>query len=414
MSGENNIELLCRMTHAESLQELCDLTYRIIGNPVFISDLAHTILAYTKCVEVEDPIWHENVELAHLQRNNLRQNREVGAVHFSSSSTRRPVLVEDDYIPFPRVIKTLSNKGRAVGVMVVTAYLKPFEENILDMVDLISSFVVPQMMKERFFFSSSQQSVENFFINLLNGVDYSREEVERRLEILDYKQMPYTYLLCICLVAGSEDREATSVRLLLDDFRGLGSARVFLYNSSLLCLYGSETPVENWEEQAPQLNELMREGRLQAGVSRRVERIDKLIDYYQQAQDALELGLWLQRPFTYTGYDTLSSFLLFCRVPEGDLGLYCHEKIQRLQAYDAAHGTDLCATLQVYLEQTKSLAKTSEALFIHRNTVRYRINKCMELMNTDLEDGNEIFAFILSLRILEYRKKILPKIQQLN
>lgn len=414
MSGENNIELLCRMTRVESLQEICDLTYQIIGNPVFISDLAHTILAHTKCVEVEDPIWHENVELAHLQRNNLRQNREVGAVHFSSSGTRRPVLVEDDYLPYPRVIKTLTNKGRAVGVMVVTAYLKPFEDNILDMVDLISSFVVSQMMKERFFFSSSEQSVENFFINLLNGANYSREEVARRLEILDYKQMPHTYLLCICLMAGAEDRGRTSVRLLLEDFQRLGNTRVFLYNSSLLCLYGSETPVEHWEEQAPQLHELIRESGLQAGVSRRVERMDQLIEYYQQAQDALELGLWLQRPFTYTSYDTLSSFLLFQRVPEGDLNLYCHEKIQLLRDYDESHGTELCATLQVYLEQTKSLAKTSEALFIHRNTVRYRINKCMELMNTSLEDGNEIFSFILSLRILEYRKKILPKIQRMN
>jgi DNA-binding PucR family transcriptional regulator len=66
---------------------------------------------------------------------------------------------------------------------------------------------------------------------------------------------------------------------------------------------------------------------------------------------------------------------------------------------------ELCATLEVYLEQAKSLAKAAEVLFIHRNTVRYRINKCMELMNTDLEDGNEIFAYILSLRILEYDKK---------
>lgn len=52
--------------------------------------------------------------------------------------------------------------------------------------------------------------------------------------------------------------------------------------------------------------------------------------------------------------------------------------------------------------------KTAELLFIHRNTVRYRIHKCTELINSDLEDGNEIFAFILSLRILEYRKKVLP------
>ena len=161
-----------------------DLTYQIIGNPVFISDLAHTILSYTKCVEIHDHIWQENVVLAHLQRNSLRQNRQVGTVHLSSSSTQRPVLVEDDYIPFPRVIKTLTHKGRAVGVLVVTAYLCPFQSNILDMVDLISSFVVPQMMRDRFLVSSDKQSVENFLITLLNGKDYSQAVSYTHLRLL--------------------------------------------------------------------------------------------------------------------------------------------------------------------------------------------------------------------------------------
>ena len=44
---------LCQLTHASSLQQICDLAYEIMGNPVFISDMAHTILAYTKCVEVD-------------------------------------------------------------------------------------------------------------------------------------------------------------------------------------------------------------------------------------------------------------------------------------------------------------------------------------------------------------------------
>ena len=44
--------------------------------------------------------------------------------------------------------------------------------------------------------------------------------------------------------------------------------------------------------------------------------------------------------------------------------------------------------------------------------MRYRINRCMELMNDRLEDGNEIFAYILSLRTLEYRAKIHPMLPQ--
>ena len=410
MSKDNNLELLCRMAHAESLQEICDLTYQIIGNPVFISDLAHTILSYTKCVEIQDHIWQENVVLAHLQRNNLRQNRQVGTVHLSSSGTQRPVLVEDDYLPFPRVIKTLSHKGRAVGVMVVTAYLCPFQSNILDMVDLISSFVVPQMMRDRFLVSSDKQSVENFLITLLNGKDYSQAEVEHRLELLNWKLPAYTYLLCLCLKPGEKKNRDFTMHSILEEIRSQNNCRVFLYNSALVCLYGSDTPVEHWEDQAPQLSQLMEEANLQAGVSRRIVRMDQLVTYYQQAQSALELGMWLQRPHTFTHYDTLSSFLIFHRINSDDLELFVHQKIQALFTYDQDHDTELCATLQVYLEQAKSLAKTAEILFIHRNTVRYRIRKCTELINSDLEDGNEIFAFILSLRILEYRKKILPRL----
>ena len=410
MSKDNNLELLCRMAHAESLQEICDLTYQIIGNPVFISDLAHTILSYTKCVEIHDHIWQENVVLAHLQRNSLRQNRQVGTVHLSSSGTQRPVLVEDDYLPFPRVIKTLTHKGRTVGVMVVTAYLCPFGDNILDMVDLISSFVVPQMMRERFLVSSDKQSVENFLINLLNGKGYSQEEVARRLELLNCK-FPHLHLPALHLPQGRHEGEPGVHHAL---HHGRHPLPEHLPGISLQLrpdlplwqrhphgkLGGAGPPAEPahgrgqpaGRRQPPHCADGPAGDLLSAGPER------------PGAEHMAATALHLHH------YDTLSSFLIFHRINSDDLELFVHQKIQALFTYDQDHDTELCATLQVYLEQAKSLAKTAEILFIHRNTVRYRIRKCTELINSDLEDGNEIFAFILSLRILEYRKKILPRL----
>ena len=102
-------------------------------------------------------------------------------------------------------------------------------------------------------------------------------------------------------------------------------------------------------------------------------------------------------------------FLLLQRIPEEELLLFCHQKVQELADYDRVHNTELCVTLQVYLEQTKSLVHTAEILFIHRNTVRYRVNKCMELMGTQFNDGSEVFSYILSLRMLEYKTKILKQ-----
>jgi DNA-binding PucR family transcriptional regulator len=176
-----------------------------------------------------------------------------------------------------------------------------------------------------------------------------------------------------------------------------------------VCVYGSDTPITDWDRQAENLKELLDKQHLIAGVSRRMDGMEQLKAYYDQAQSVMEIGRQLGRSATCYPYDSLSSFLLFGRIPADQLHMYCHQQIRELGRYDKVHNTELCTTLQVYLEQTKSLVHTADILFVHRNTVRYRINKCMELLGSTLDDGNEIFAFILSLRILEYESKFLKK-----
>ena len=406
MSEQNIIELLCQFTRISSLSQLCDLIYEITGNPVFISDLAHTILAYTKCVEVPDPTWQSNIVQAHLDFNTIRQDREVGSVHAGSTQSHRPVLVDDGHLPYPRIIKTLINNGQAVGVLVLTAYQRPFGANDLDLVELISSFVVPCLMRERYHISASSSALENYFIKLLDGARFSHDRVNKRLNVLGYQRKPYIYVLTMCAKGENSSDEHKPLQDLLLEFSSIPHNCIFLYNSVLVMIYGSAEPVFDWERQTPELTELLKRWQLVAGVSRQVSAMERFRDYYVQAKAILDVGLLLIRPDLYYLYDSLSSYLLFDRIPTGELELYCHQQIQELWRYDQEHGTELCVTLQVYLEQAKSLSRTAELLFIHRNTVRYRVNRCMELLDSKLEGGNETFSYILSLRILEYQNKI--------
>lgn len=406
MSEANTIELLCQLTHAHTLQQICDLTYHITGNPVFISDLAHTILAYTKCVEVPDETWIANIVNANLDRNTLKQNREVGSVHVTSEGDKRPVLVNDDFLPYPRIIKSLIQDHKAVGVFVLTSYLKPFDEQDMELVELISAFVIPCLMRERYLITDDKHSVENFFIKLLDGEVFSRERIDKRLNILGYQHKPYTYVLAMCNNDASDNSSKGRLAQIRMDFTVTLRCQALVYNTLLICVYGSDKPVNRWPEDVPGLAELLDRWGLIAGVSRQLSHIEELRDRYLQAQAVLEKGRRLERQLSCYRFDSLSSYLLFDRIPNSDLNNYCHEQIRQLWDYDLEHGTELCATLQVYLEQAKSLAKTADILFVHRNTVRYRINRCMELLGNSLEDGNEIFAYILSLRIREYYVKI--------
>ena len=63
---------------------------------------------------------------------------------------------------------------------------------------------------------------------------------------------------------------------------------------------------------------------------------------------------------------------------------------------------NLLKTLQVYLETCLQYEKTARQLFVHKNTVRYRIAKCQKFLNTDFTDGKKNFQYTLSLKILEY------------
>lgn len=68
---------------------------------------------------------------------------------------------------------------------------------------------------------------------------------------------------------------------------------------------------------------------------------------------------------------------------------YCNEKLRILEEYDHANGTFLQDTLLAYYMNGFSVGKTAEALFIHRNSLQYRINKMEELLGMELNDYME-------------------------
>ena len=53
-------------------------------------------------------------------------------------------------------------------------------------------------------------------------------------------------------------------------------------------------------------------------------------------------------------------------------------------------------TLRVYLENNRSVSRTAAALYLHRNTVAYRITRILDLLTIDLDDPNQFLAVYLA------------------
>lgn len=69
-----------------------------------------------------------------------------------------------------------------------------------------------------------------------------------------------------------------------------------------------------------------------------------------------------------------------------EVSRYVEKRLRKLEEYDSANNTDLINTFLKYYLNGFNSCKTANALFIHRNTMQYRLSKITELLDIDLED----------------------------
>lgn len=68
-------------------------------------------------------------------------------------------------------------------------------------------------------------------------------------------------------------------------------------------------------------------------------------------------------------------------------------------AYDKENDMELLQTLETWIENNFNIAQTARALYAHRNTVLYRMEKISTILNSDLKDADELLKYQLALKI---------------
>ena len=69
--------------------------------------------------------------------------------------------------------------------------------------------------------------------------------------------------------------------------------------------------------------------------------------------------------------------------------------------YDRENDSHLVQTLQVYLDSDCQSAEAAQRLFVHRNTLRYRLRLIEKLTGCDLNSFEDLVNFYLAVRAME-------------
>lgn len=80
---------------------------------------------------------------------------------------------------------------------------------------------------------------------------------------------------------------------------------------------------------------------------------------------------------------------------------FCHPAVEKIRDYDAKHDSHLLETLKEYLTYPDTPGQAAQNLFIHKNTLFYRMAKIKELFSLNLSNGEERLLLHLSLKFME-------------
>ncbi len=81
---------------------------------------------------------------------------------------------------------------------------------------------------------------------------------------------------------------------------------------------------------------------------------------------------------------------------------YMRKMLGKLMDYDSGSNTELTKTLETYIECNGSGTDTAEKLFIHRNTMHYRLEKIEQLTGYDLNSYETLSNLVMAFKIKKY------------
>lgn len=129
--------------------------------------------------------------------------------------------------------------------------------------------------------------------------------------------------------------------------------------------------------------------RLSIGIGGYYDSALELGQSYWDATRALDVGSRLHGPGLIASAYDLGVFGVLGKSSQSAIEGYVKRVLHAFIDYDEKNNTDLVNTLEVYLDEKESLVATAKRLFVHPNTVRYRIEKVREIAGAHVLDHAE-------------------------
>ncbi len=136
------------------------------------------------------------------------------------------------------------------------------------------------------------------------------------------------------------------------------------------------------------------------GIGTLVTGIRDLARSFKEAQIALEVGKVFDTEKSVVSYDNLGIARLIYQLPTTLCEMFLKEVFKRGSIELLDHET--LFTIQKFFENNLNVSETSRKLFVHRNTLVYRLEKIKKITGLDLREFEDAIVFKVALMVKKY------------
>lgn len=136
------------------------------------------------------------------------------------------------------------------------------------------------------------------------------------------------------------------------------------------------------------------------GIGTVVNNIKDLARSFKEAQVALEVGKVFDTEKSIVNYNNLGIARLIYQLPTTLCEMFLKEVFKRGSIDSLDHET--LFTIQRFFENSLNVSETSRKLFVHRNTLVYRLEKIKKITGLDLREFEDAIVFKVALMVKKY------------
>lgn len=390
-------DIISSTLKCEPLSIIINKCALFLGNPLVLISETFGILAHSTCIEVQDEIWNNAMKRGYV-------TLDFGATLNNWNQLVDP-LSEDKSITITKInalprkfYKLHAHKNFLAYLNIVGAHTK------LDCIDTTDYKFVTQVLARELLHvppMSHENQNEKLLIHLDNNTFEDYAHYQLFFEQCSYKSRDSYHVLCIDL------SHYISYNAYHDNFKDIiketfPHATIIINQKILSILVCKQDHHHLSSLVESKLYKHLKSNKLSMGCSDIFQDLYKFSNAKAQALKSCQYKHFSMGECKHIfHYDHIKVYVLLEHISSANIKDYCSKHIWTLYEHDKLHKSSYLKTFYHYLQFNHSVKETSAYLFVHRNTISYRIKRVQDLLKLPIEFKRSDAQLILSCQMIQ-------------